>query len=162
MTIGVDIQGIEKVLDTLVQIPSAAMDATERAAGRYLRDRLQKYPKPQKSIRRRVAFPETGDGFFTEKQRRWFWWALRTGRLRLPYKRTGALRQGWQFIQGGAGSVLINETHYAKFVQGDGTQSRQLGLGGWRTIENVIKDGEKGMVAAMEAATAQAMKKIDK
>ncbi len=107
----------------------------EEVAG-LLKDVLGEYPE-QRSVSRRSAFGVT---FFSDRQRRWFFAALRSGELSLPYSRTGALRDGWKLEPLGKNEVgLINEVPYAGYVMGKASQSRMMRMIGWKTVESVLK-----------------------
>jgi hypothetical protein len=104
-------------------------------SGRYLELKLDHYP-PQKSVSRREAFGQT---FQSDRQRRWFFAALKSGELRIPYKITGSLGTGWRVEIHGNEARIINRVPYAKFVQSRPQQSRQMKLIGWQTVEDIAE-----------------------
>lgn len=143
--IGVDVQGLEAVQNMLTGLvsPSIADEAAD-AVGVYLLDVLQTYP-PQKSVSRAEAYPEVG-GWFSKKQRRWFFAALNSGELQLPYQRTQTLRNNWQRIGQGASQIIVNETDYGTFVFGDSAgagQSRMSSLIGWKTLPSIVAERQQ-------------------
>jgi len=97
----------------------------------FMQDKLRRYPA-QKHVTRAQAFGQT---FQSDKQRRWFFAALGSGELTLPYQRTNALAQGWDVRPLGSDGVqLINETPYAGYVMERSKQSRMAKLIGWQTV----------------------------
>ena len=81
--------------------------------------------------------PSTGKARFkTAKQRRYFFWALRTGRIQVPYHRTLKLGQSWAWhitttAHGLRGEVGTNMP-YVKWVQRAESQAR-IHRGNWLT-----------------------------
>ena len=105
-----------------------------QAAGEYLRGQLRKYP-PYQYVSRTRAY---GKPFQSDKQRRWFFAALRSGELTLPYQRTNKLKQGWQLNRFGSDDVILsNDVEYARHVQ-ESPQARMMTYIGWRTQERTI------------------------
>lgn len=60
--------------------------------------------------------------FKTARQRKYFFWALKTGRIQVPYRRTGRLKKGWRTridLRGGEATlVLWNVEPHAEGVMG--------------------------------------------
>lgn len=143
--IGIDVRGLEgvqKLIDGLIK-PSIADEAAD-AVGAYLVNVLQEQPS-YRYVSRREAYPEV-DGWFSERQRRWFFAALNSGELQLPYRRTQTLRNNWQRIGSGANQIIVNETPYGGFVFGDSQgqgQSRMSALIGWKTLPVIVLERQK-------------------
>jgi hypothetical protein len=133
--IGIEIQGIAAVQAALAKASSPqVMHALTQDAGEYMRGQLRKYPAYQYVSRARSY----GKPFQSERQRRWFFAALRSGELMLPYRRTNALKQGWQLTRFGENDLLLtNEVSYAKFVQ-QSPQARMMIYIGWRSQETIV------------------------
>lgn len=106
---------------------------TVREVAEFMQDKLKTYPD-YRYVSRRAAY---GVSFFTDRQRRWFFWALGEG-LISPGKdnRTGKLREGWEIVERGPKQIdLVNSVDYAKYVQGTITdQARQPRMAGWQSI----------------------------
>lgn len=100
-----------------------------------------KHAPPYKYVSRKQAY---GQSFFTDRQRKWFFWSLNTGRLQLPYKRTGSLAAAWKRGEGENSRYITNDAPYASLVQGDNTQSRHSKKIGWRTASQVVRDNIAG------------------
>lgn len=110
------------------QIPSLTFRAIDRV-GRDAVDYLKQYP---------ARFSGQGPGFKSERQRRWFFAALRAGQISVPYQRTGILGRGWRVTAQGNGQIgVTNNIEYTKWVQVQSSQAR-IHQGRWRTVEEAI------------------------
>lgn len=93
-----------------------------------LQDALTDYPGPPMR-----PYPKM---LRTEKQRRYFFWALKQGVIQVPYVRTGKLGQLWTWKVTVTGSGLRGEVgtnmSYARWVQRQGSQAR-IHRGNWLT-----------------------------
>lgn len=136
--IGIDLQGIQNILSVLQRLPKAARDEFSEDTADFLIKELCKEP-PSRYVTRKAAYGKT---FFSDKQRRWFFWALGTGKIGVPYRRTGALSRGWQKIGSGENLIIANEREGAQWVMGD-TQSRHGKMVGWKTYVQVIEKNIK-------------------
>jgi len=116
-------------------------------AGAFLLEKVREYP-PYRYVSRRSAY---GTPFFSDKQRRWFFWALGEGLLSLPYTRTNALREAWRVepLGGDMALSVVNEAYAAPYVMGTSTQSRMSKKIGWRTVGSFVHQyrGELGRIA---------------
>ena len=94
-------------------------------------------------------YPPKSDGpmrFKTAKQRRYFFWALRNGRIVVPYSRTGKLGQAWstnvridQLPNGLHGEIGTGENvPHARYVQSK-QQQAEIHRGNWRTDAMAIE-----------------------
>jgi hypothetical protein len=128
---------LEKLRDKLDSFKrKQVVHQTLDEVAKLLAEELRRYP-PQRHVSRREAYDVT---FFSDRQRRWFFAALNSGELELPYSRTDALRDGWHLENLGSDGVgLINEVSYAGYVMGKRTQSRMMKLIGWIPVESIIK-----------------------
>ena len=153
--IGIEVSGIDAVRRTMERInkPRIVGEVT-KAVGDYLRGKLQRYP-PYIYVSRQQAY---GKPFFSERQRRWFFAALRDGRLTIPYQRTGALRRGWQLLASGENDyLLLNEVLYARYVQ-NSPQARMMTLRQWRSVQRIIYEDARGIGTVAREALNQAVK----
>jgi hypothetical protein len=105
---------------------------TLNEVGTFMRDKVREYPT-YKVVSRRAAY---GVPFFTDRQRRWFFWALGEGLIHPGQNnRTGTLGEGWRLIEHAKQLDLVNEVPYAKHMQGTVTeQARQPRMVGWKSI----------------------------
>ena len=110
---------------------------TLHEVGGFMRDKLREYP-PYRTVSRRAAYGVT---FFTDRQRRWFFWALGEGLINPGQNnRTRNLADGWRLVEHAKQLDLINEVPYAKFVQGTITeQARQPRMVGWKSITTYLR-----------------------
>lgn len=154
--IGIDIRGIEPLVKYLDDIAKAKI--AEKAAedvSKYLVDVLKLYP-PQKYVTRADAYPEVG-GFFSERQRRWFFAALASGELSIPYRRTQGFAQAWQIVGSGANIIIVNDTEAADYIMGPG-QSRHEAMVGWKQLPAILKEREKRITEIIEGVAKRYLK----
>lgn len=81
-----ELRGLDELLAEISQWPDLALAAGEvgmNGALLYLHEQIPPYPPP--------PAPGSFPGFVSDKQRRWFFWALRSGRIQIPYVRGGTL-----------------------------------------------------------------------
>ncbi len=117
-----------------IEIKQVITQSTKDVAT-FLQGKMQEYP-PEKRVTRKQAYGVT---FFTDKQRRWFFAALNSGELELPYRRTGALREGWRIMHVENKYALTNDVGYAGFVQERSQQSRMQRIIGWKTVSTQLQ-----------------------
>ena len=154
--IGVDVTGIEEVQKQLKRLGPDIQDAVVMGVSQYLIKQFQIYPPPNHRITRKKAYGKT---FFTNRQRRWFFWALHNHLIRVPYRRTQGLRKAWQIIGKGKDAIVVNETQAAVFTMGDTTRARFSKLVGWRTMEEIIDLRMKQISKEALVSANQAIKK---
>lgn len=155
--IAVEVAGEEPIYYLLDNLPDEVMDSGVEAVNKYLIGILKKYP-PQKHVSRKAAYG--GDGFFSDRQRRWFFAALRSGELKTPYSRSNDLSNAWQQVGSGRDSIVANDAPYAAYVMGDDDQSRHEKLVGWSKLGDVLDRRSKDLVRVFEQAVRDAMKKL--
>lgn len=157
--IGIDAAQLRHLMKGLEDMPEVMQDAAVDEMAPYLVDVLKQYP-PQKRVKRSTAYPETGDGFFSDKQRRWFFANLRKGTIDTPYRRTQGLRNSWQIIGSGKNTIIVNDSEGAPFVMGDQTQSRHERLVGWETVSRIVADRAKKLGDKLQAGAKKGMRKL--
>ena len=153
--ITVDIIGEEAVYNLLVNLPQAVQDAALEEAYEYLINVLRAYP-PQRYVTRASAYGQT---FFTDRQRRWFFAALNSGEINVPYQRTQGLRRAWNKHGFGQNAKLINNTPGAEYVIGD-KQSRHEERVGWKTVDKTIEEREERIFEKLQVGAQKALKKL--
>ena len=161
--IGIDpssIADLNRVSKKLVELGRAdiADKATDKVAI-YLRDVLKAYPV-QKRVSRKSAYPETGNGFFTIRQQRYFFWALKNGRIRTPYRRTQNYARNWKIVGRGMNLILANESKYAGYLQDDTRQSRMARLIGWKTTSDILKQRQKRISEIIQGEVKRAIDQV--
>ena len=150
--IGIDVRGLKELDSLFQQAPDAVQDAINVAVGDYLVNVLRAYP-PQQYVSRKAAYGQT---FFSDRQRRWFFAALRSGDLQIPGKRTQTLAQGWKRLD----DLVYNEVEYAKFVMGEDEQSRHEAMVGWLTTDQVVQQRATRIVEIGQAAAKKAIRRL--
>lgn len=114
-----------------------------------------RHADPYKYVTRKSAY---GFSFFTDKQRRWFFWALNSGQIDPGSgKRTGQSTAAWKAVpsKNGYNMTIENNTAGGYWTRHDTRQARQLGKVGWRKVSQVVADNYLGAVRA----AAQAVKR---
>jgi hypothetical protein len=131
---GVTIRGLDELRAKLgPQLTSQVFrDPTKRAATR-LEQALTTYPDPPRGKRMQ---------FKSEKQRRFFFAALRSGQISVPYRRTMRLARSWilRFLERGNEFRVEaeNKVPYLPFVMGPGTQA-SIHRNRWPTTAQVAQ-----------------------
>lgn len=159
--IGVDPNAIAQLSALAKQLkdaPPEIIDAAIDGACEYVINVFQIYPSKQR-ITRKAAY---GSTFVSAKQRAFFFWALKNGRINVPYRRTQALRRGWKQIGRGRNSIIANETPYSPFVMGAGEQSRMMTLIGWKDTESIIKERGDQIERKAQAAADKVAEKLNR
>ena len=155
--VAVDIQGIPRLQNYLARLPPAVADAVMDAVAKALIDIMQSSQPPPKYISRRQAYGET---FVSDRQRKWFFWALDSGSISVPYRRTQEMRKAWKQIGHGVNSLIANESPGAEFVVGDKHQSRHEALVGWKTTGMTIEQHMPKIEKVAIGAAGAAIKKL--
>ena len=134
--IGFDVSGIEELKRKLERFPEPVQDAAIDEVTPYLINQWQIYP-PKKRVKRRKVYGRTFD---SDRQRRWFFMALKRGIITVPYRRTQTLRRGWKQVGKGRKSLIVNETPYAQYAQGEeDQQNKLLQAVGWIPASDVFE-----------------------
>ena len=151
----VSADGLKQVQAKLAKLPDAVADDGVMAANTYLLDVLRIYPPPNYTTRR-AAY---GVSFFTPKQRRWFFAALRNGEINVPYRRTQGIRDNWRIEGAGRLSFLANDAPGVEWVIGE-NQSRHEALVGWKKVSATVKERTARIVRAFDAGVKKAIRRL--
>lgn len=155
----VRVRNLEPVQAYIASVPRGVKGEAVQQIADYLigdeRHGLKHYPA-YRYVSRRQAY---GRVFFSERQRRWFFAALNSGELHIPYRRTFALRQAWEKGDDRWRPVIRNPLPYAPHVMDDERQSRMSRKMGWRTVGKVIEDNLKGALRMAGYAVQRWLKK---
>ncbi len=96
----------------------------------------------------------------TAKQRKYFFWALKQGIIKLPYVRTGKLGQRWTWEikaeANGIRGVAGNNLEYAPYVQSKALQAR-IHQGNWNTDAQAVEEKRDEIVQRFRDAITQAL-----
>lgn len=159
--IELEIEGLDElieILETLGRDPGFELTPSMENAMRDIWGKLPEYPeKPQ---------PGEASQHWTDKQRRWFFWAVRTGKINPVYQRR---------MSGGLGGSISTEVisqpgeligvigagmPYAPYVIGKGQQAR-IHEGRWWTLEDEVEKNVDGAVAIIENDIASILSNPD-
>lgn len=88
----IQVTGLESILPKIRSLPDKCIHQVLDDAEGYSLDVIRKEQPPYKYVSRKAAY---GRSFFSDKQRRYFFAALKDGRIDTPYRRTGTLRGSW-------------------------------------------------------------------
>jgi hypothetical protein len=131
MSVTIDDAEVRRMLARLND--ATPMKAGLKAMAGYLRGKMSVYPPSDGS---RPPQP-----FVSEKQRRYFFAALRDGNIKMPYRRSGNLSKRWgqSEADGGLTQIVGNDAGYASFVLGAEHQSLYMKSLGWRSTADVVE-----------------------
>lgn len=146
----IEIRGLDELLLKLDRLGKLeAVPPILRAAAEYLLGKLAKPPE-QAHVNRMAVYGET---FQSDRQRRFFFAALRDGEIEVPYHRGEAatserLESSWTISEedGGLTQVLGNDTSYGPFVMGNEEQSLFMQYVDWRTTDEIANEAEDTIV----------------
>lgn len=133
----IHVRGLDRLLEKLNKL--GRMDYAKKAikdAGDHVKGKIAEYP-PQRHHKMRWK---------SEKQRRWFFAALRRGTITVPYRRgqgrSEDLGGSWtvEIKDGGLTAVIGNNVSYGPLVQQEGKQYWMHKATGWKTTSKVLQD----------------------
>jgi len=151
--IAIDVQN--DIAKKLKNLPDNIADEVIPGTAEYLKKLFQAYPS-YRYVSRKSAYGVT---FFSERQRRWFFAALNSGALQIPYRRTQTMRKGWTVIGGDRYALLANQTPYADLLMGDG-QSRHAAKIGWKKMTTIIQEKAQYINKEIDTLVKKAIKKL--
>lgn len=83
--------------------------------------------------------------FVSDKQRKFFFWALRNDRIEVPYKRTGAINVLWEVTTLSNGNTKVaSKRKNAKYVIGESAEQSRYHAGNWLSVTEVAEQVEAG------------------
>ncbi len=149
------IRNVKAVQDFIKSVPRGAVRVALKAFSEYILGNDQhglRHNEPYKYVTRKSAY---GVSFFTEKQRRWFFWALNTGQIDPGSgKRTGETSRAWKAEPRNDGYryTMTNNTPGGYYTRDDYGQARQPAKVGWRKVSAVLTANYAGAIRAAVAA----------
>lgn len=155
MQIRFKVRNVKAVQDFLKSVPRGAVRVAVQAFTEYVLGNDQhglRHNEPYKYVTRKSAY---GVSFFTEKQRRWFFWALNTGQIDPGSgKRTGETSKAWKAEPRNDGYryTITNNTAGGYYTRDDYGQARQPAKVGWRKVSAVLTANYAGAIRAAVAA----------
>lgn len=138
-TVKLTITGLDDALRKL-NIPEAEMKAKAGKAAALAVIAVAK-PYPGQSRKKQP--------FASDKSRRYFFAALRSGAITVPYRRTFALQDAWDYTITGDGADVVNNHPHAAFTIAPGGKYHK---GNWKTEEQIAKAAETAAGDAAEQA----------
>lgn len=136
------IEGLAELIrkvETLQQM--TAVQGALLEGGALVKTGMQQYP-PQAHLSRKAVY---GQSFQTDRQRKFFFYALKHGLIQVPYRRGQSpgsrnLKQQWSVIasNGGLTVEIGNVTPYGPLVQGSELQTGFARATGWQTDKQVL------------------------
>ena len=157
----IEIEGLKELMQ---QLDPKRMDrfanTAMHGAANIVRAEVKKYPNEG---------PRPGDwpGFKSEKQRRYFFWALRQGKIEVPYRRgqspgSEKLGSSWtqriKKIQHGWEAIIGTRVSYARYVM-DKTMQAEIHKGRWNTVQDIAEQQAKNVQQFFDAAVQRWMRK---
>lgn len=155
--IKVEVTGAQALQKSLGRFPHELAGQVATRLEQYFRRALpQMYPN-YKYVSRQSAYGRT---FFTDRQRKWFFAALNSGELQLPYRRSKELGQSFKVTRMGDNGLSISNTApYARYVIGDVTQSRHAAKIGWKTLSAWVQSKTAEINARIKEAVETAKRR---
>lgn len=139
---------VQQARDALARVadPALIQRMAERIDREVLNGALAQYPQPS-----RAKQP-----FASDASRRFFFAALRSGHITVPYRRTGDLGANWERIPSSDGLTLRSTMPYGALVRSAQEQARYF-KGTWPTDQQIALEREAD---AALAATAELIETI--
>ena len=155
--IGIDVSGIAELQAKLGKLPREAQDTITDDISKYMLDVLRAYPPKMSGPTRESVY---GTPFKTDKQRRWFFAALRRGEIQVPYHRNQNFADNWKQVGTGKTSIIANETPYGGYLMDDNSQSLYMAAKGWQKLGTVVKNHMVKMVKIADGGVKKAIHKL--
>lgn len=157
----IKIEGLNKVIGKLNSLEKLeAAKAGIKSAALYVKGKVAKYPP-----RKRVTIAQAG-GWASDRQKRWFFAALKAGDIEVPYRRgmspsSEALGRKWTIQTRNAGltAVIGNNTSYGPFVMDEDKQSTMHRIIGWKTTQKVAEEESDKVNELLAKAINQALER---
>jgi len=153
--------GINKLiarLENAEQLVMPELEAGMTEATTLVRDAEAEYPARGDYH----MFGEDPKPFFSPKQQRYFFWALRNGLITVPYQRTGAYAEQWvQRVELDASTVrgiISNSSPIAGLLQG--TDQARMFEGVWGKAATIFQEVKPQVRETLRAAARTAMQKL--
>ena len=136
--IGVDIVGMQQLMQKLNKLPPAVQEEAVRAAADETVNVMRVYPPV-----RGVSVHRDGTTFKPLR----------------PYVRTFTLKNNWVIIGQGKNEMVVNQTPYAQYVMGDDTQA-WMHKGFWKTIQKRLEENSQKLNKVLQQAADRAIRKL--
>ena len=162
-TISIKVIGLDKIIAAFDQFPREIWknmkQAGHESAMRVIlpTEGLQKYPPGGPGA------PQAQN--WTDKQRRYFFWALNAGIIEVPYRRgqspnSERLGTQWHARQTDLSMTLGNRASYAPYLHGRESQSPYMANRGWRKLWDVAQEKVKDIGKVYQAWVNKTIKDL--
>jgi len=161
MNVKFRVRGVEAVEAFLRSVPYGATKVALQAFSEYIVGNDAhglKHNETYKYVTRKSAY---GFSFFTDKQRRWFFWALKEGVINPGSgERTGETSAAWKAEPRNDGYryTITNNTAGGFYTRDDKGQARQPAKVGWRKVSAVLAANYLGGIRAAIFAVNEYLK----
>jgi len=161
MNVKFRVRGVEAVQAFLRSVPYGATKVALQAFSEYIVGNDAhglKHNETYKYVTRKSAY---GFSFFTDKQRRWFFWALKEGVINPGSgERTGETSAAWKAEPRNDGYryTITNNTAGGFYTRDDKGQARQPAKVGWRKVSAVLAANYLGGIRAAIFAVNEYLK----
>jgi hypothetical protein len=143
----VRLEGVEDLLKKIESLESleGLKEAMSEAAAS-LRTKLQEAYPPERRLKRSAVYPAP---WKSKKQRRYFFWALKHGKIQVPYQRGSSggqsFKESWVISaqNNGLTQVIENTTTYGPLLMGKDNQTLYMKRIGWGTTEAVMEEEQE-------------------
>lgn len=144
MSASIKIEGMDELLAKIKTLQELKpVIAAMKAAAVYVKGKAATYPE-RKTITRASVY---GSSFKSVKQRRYFFWALRTGRIEVPYRRgmspgSQAFGRRWTIAaqNNGLTQTIGNNAGYGPYLMDPAKQTAYAKAMGWQTTQAIADD----------------------
>jgi hypothetical protein len=154
------ISGMDRIVDRLKKLPDAVGDAGVEQASKYVLNVLvNKEIPPYRHVTRAQAY---GSTFSSDKQRRFFFAALRDGRIVVPYQRrgkSGGVQSAWEIHGSGKQVTITNGDPGAKWIYSE-MQANLNRMIGWLRVSQILDKYSKQIYQSFERGVKSALKKL--
>ena len=137
MTASVQLQGLDEIMKKVKNLEDLkAVKVGLKAGADHLKNQARIYPP-----RRLGAHVE----FVSDRQRKFFFWALKNGKIEVPYARGSSpgsedLANRWSAKESNQGLTwtIGNNASYARLAQDEDKQTQMHKRTGWHTIQRIV------------------------
>ena len=152
--ISAEVEGLDRLFKKLDRLAAhdvlrAPMEASMISLFNFM---AEEYPGPPQR-----PYPQM---LRTAKQRRYFFWALAKGIIKVPYVRSGKLGQSWSWDVSTSADGLHGKvgTNYksAPYVQSKARQAR-IHQGNWQTDEDALREKKDEIIQRFRKAVREAL-----
>ena len=129
----------------LLGMPREMKRIAIKAMGKQAMYELRKETEPPyKKVTRHQVYGRT---FFTDKQRRFFFWAKDHGLIQTPYHRSHRQKEGWDTVMHPESLQLVNKAPNLRWTIGS-PQGRMAVAKGWKEGQILIEEAMPSMIDA--------------